>query len=1010
MIFNYLHTRLFYLVLGLLCMTITSNLTIAQTFNFQFFNVQEGLPQSKVNAIFQDSRGFLWIATAGGGICKFDGKNFTQYSSKDGIAGDIITDITEDKDANIWFTSTWGGVTKFDGRKFTIYNKYENNTEINGQESIYTDSKGTIYITNDKNLYYYSNGIFKKISTNISNNIKAPISQIVEDSKGNLWISTIEGLLYLNGTDTLLITEKDGLPSNFITYVHEDIDGNYIIGTHRSGVVKLLRGSIDNKRQFVFNPININPNIVVTSIKTDRDKNTLIATANDGLYAIDVDGEIIHITKENGLPTNNLTHLFKDKSGNLWIGTNGHGLVKLGNKAFTYFDNVNGLNNSSIFGIVVDQNNIWVATGDEGVFRYDGKTVTHFNASNGMGGNEVRAIVKDKNNAIWFATNNGLTKYENNKFSTYTTANGLPTNKIRSLMFDKNQNLWIGTSGGGLSVLKENKFINYTEKDGLTHNYIHSILEDNKGNIWLGTGNGINRFSNGQFHNYIGSTNICNTYIGSITEDDFGNIWFGTDRCVVKYDGVDFKSITTNQGLSSNTIYLLLNDGNKNIWVGTNNGVNKISLNSYGQIEQIKNYGLFEGFKGIECNSRAVYKDEKNNIWFGTIKGLIKYNPKEDRTNVFQPTARIDNIKLFLEDVNWGNVTKDFEPWTNLPKKLVLKHNQNHVTFEYSAINLTNPEYVQYSFKLEPFDKDWYKNTKKTSVTYSNLPPGEYKFLLKARNNDGIWTNEPISYSFTIETPFWQTWWFYLLAFIGLVYLFIQLSSIKERRQRKISLELERKVRERTMLIEQQRDEKEILLKEIHHRVKNNMQVINSLLSLQSNYTDDEKSLALFEEAKNRIRSMALIHEKMYQTGDLANIDFQDYIVSLTNDLIATYSINCDIFLDIKIVDHTKFDIDTIIPLGLLINEIISNTLKYGFIGKDKGIISVYLDKNENDKFVLKIGDNGIGMSRDRFEGDSESLGIELIKVFTEQLDGEIKLLDNKTGTTYELTFQKRKK
>ncbi|HRP61599.1 MAG TPA: sensor histidine kinase, partial [Vicingus sp.] len=117
-----------------------------------------------------------------------------------------------------------------------------------------------------------------------------------------------------------------------------------------------------------------------------------------------------------------------------------------------------------------------------------------------------------------------------------------------------------------------------------------------------------------------------------------------------------------------------------------------------------------------------------------------------------------------------------------------------------------------------------------------------------------------------------------------------------------------------------------------------------------------------------------------------------------------------DIFLDIKIVDHTKFDIDTIIPLGLLINEIISNTLKYGFIGKDKGIISVYLSKNENDKFVLKIGDNGIGMSRDRFEGDSESLGIELIKVFTEQLDGEIKLLDNKTGTTYELTFQKRKK
>jgi two-component sensor histidine kinase/ligand-binding sensor domain-containing protein len=985
------------------------NNSFAQTYNFQYFSVQEGLPQSKVNSIFQDSRGFLWIATAGGGICKFDGKNFKQYSSKDGIAGDIITDITEDKDNNIWFTSTWGGVTKFDGRKFTIYNKGENNSEIKGQELIFTSSKGIIYISNETELRYYKGGIFKNVSPDIQKYITSSVSDIIEDSKGNLLISTIEGLVYMNGSDTILITDKDGLPSSFITTVHEDIDGNYIIGTHRSGVIKLLKGSIDNKKQFEFHPIAINPNIVVTSIITDRDKNTLIATANDGLYSIDGDNNITHITKENGLPTNNLTQLFKDKSGNLWIGTNGHGLVKLGNKAFTYFDNVKGLNTSSIFGIVVDQNNIWVATGDEGIYRYDGKTLTHINSSNGLGGNEVRAIVKDKKGTIWFATNNGLTKYENNKFSTFTIANGLPTNRIRSLLVDKEQNLWIGTSGGGLSVMKDNKFTNYHTSDGLTHEFIHSILQDKKGNIWLGTGNGINRFTEGKFVNYLNSTNICNTYIGSIAEDDFGNIWFGTDRCVVKYDGVDFKSITTDQGLSSNTVYLVLNDENKNIWVGTNNGVDKISLNSYGQIEQIKNYGLYEGFKGIECNSRAVYKDDKNNIWFGTIKGLIKYNPKEDRTNVFQPTVRIENIKLFLEDVNWGNVTKDFEPWTNLPKDLILKHSENHITFEYSAINLTNPEYVQYSFKLEPFDKDWYKNTKKTSVTYSNLPPGDYTFYIKARNNDGVWTNEPLTYSFTIETPFWQAWWFYLVAFIGVSYLLIKISSIKERRQRKISMELERKVRERTILIEQQRDEKEILLKEIHHRVKNNLQVINSLLSLQSNYTNDEKSLALFEEAKNRIRSMALIHEKMYQSGDLAHIDFQDYIVSLTNDLISTYSLNCDIFLDIKIDDHIKFDIDTIIPLGLLINEIVSNTLKYGFVGRDKGIITIHLTKLDEDNFTLKAGDNGIGMSKETFEGNSSTLGVELIKVFTEQLDGDIKLIEEK-GTVYELTFSRRKR
>ena len=984
---------------------ITANTASAQSYNFQFFNVQEGLPQSKVNAIFQDSRGFLWIGTAGGGICKFDGKNFTQYSSKNGIAGDIITDITEDKDHNIWFTTSWGGVTKFDGRKFTVYNNDKSSSLIDGNEIIFCDSKGRIWIVEGANIKIFKDGVFESIKPSFQKYIHSTVSDIYEDSKQNIWISTQSGIVFCNATDTIEINEQHGLPSNFITIVHEDVEGNYIIGTHRSGVIKLLKGSIDNRKQFEFESTQIPLMVVVTSITTDRDKNTVIATSNDGLYFINQDDKINHISKINGLETNNLSALLKDKSGNLWIGTNGFGLAKLGNTAFTYYDKIEGLNSATIFSILTTKNAIWVATGDEGVFKYENNTITNYNSSNGMGGNEVRSIVKDQKGTLWFATNKGLTKFENNKFTTFTTKNGLPINQIRTLMIDKNQNLWIGTSGGGLSVYAAGVFTNYGEKEGLIHSFVHSLLEDDKGNIWIGTGRGIHKITKNVISNYSNSAGICNSYIGSITKDNLGNIWFGTDRCVVKYDGLDFKSITTENGLSSNTIYFVFNDKNKSIWVGTNNGVDKVSLDSYGQVESIKNYGFHEGFKGIECNSRAVYQDENGNIWFGTIKGLIKYNPKEDRSNVFQPTVKIDNIKLFLEDVNWSKYSKITEPWTNLPKVLDLDYNDNHLTFEYSALNLTNPEYVQYSFKLEPFDKDWFKSTTKTWVTYSNLPSGDYTFFLKARNNDGVWTNEPATYSFTIKTPFWKTWWFYLATFVGIIYLLIKISSIRERRQLKISRELERKVRERTLLIEQQRDEKEILLKEIHHRVKNNLQVINSLLSLQSNYTDDEKSLALFNEAKNRIRSMALIHEKMYQSGDLAHIDFQDYIMALTNDLIATYSINCDIFLDIKI-DPIKFSIDTIIPLGLLINEIISNTLKYAFVNRNKGIIKIHLSKLDNNKFVLIAGDNGVGMPKEIFEGESTSLGVELIKIFTEQLDGEIKQLETE-GTIYELVFTK---
>lgn len=979
--------------------------TSAQTYNFQFFNVQEGLPQSKVNAIFQDSRGFLWIGTAGGGICKFNGENFTPYFSKDGIAGDIITDITEDKDNNLWFTASWGGVTKFDGRKFTVYNSDNSNTNIDGNDVIYCDTQGRIWIAEGSDIKIFKNGIFNTINKSLQEKIKGSVTTIIEDSKHNLWFTTSNGIIFITETDTLEITTENGLPTNNITTIHEDTEGDFIIGTHHGGVIKLLKGSINNRKQFEFQTFDINPTVIVTAITTDRDKNTVIASSNNGMYFINQNNIITHVSRENGLETNNLSTLLKDKSGNLWIGTNGYGLAKLGNTAFTYFDNIEGLNYSNIFGILVDKSDVWVITGGDGVFKFDGKNVINYTTINGLGGNEVRSIVKDNKGAIWLATNGGLTKYDGNKFTNYTIKNGLPIDQIRSLMIDKNQNLWIGTSGGGLCLMKDGKFTNYGIEQGLSHLYVHSLFEDDKGTIWFGTGNGIHKIKDNIVTNYTNNKGICNSYISSITQDHKGNIWFGTDRCVVKYDGVDFKSMTTENGLSSNTIYFVTNDRNKNIWVGTNNGVDKIALNSYGQVESIKNYGINEGFKGIECNSRAVFQDDKNNLWFGTIKGLIKYNPKEDRLNVFQPIVSIDNVKLFLENVDWNKFSYRFKPWSNLPENLELDYNKNHVTFEYSALNLSNPQYVQYSFKLEPFDNDWFNSTTKTSVTYSNLPPGEYTFYVKARNNDGVWTNEPTTFSFTIKTPFWKTWWFYLVTIVGVIYLLFKISSIRERRQRKISRELERKVRERTLLIEQQRDEKEILLKEIHHRVKNNLQVINSLLSLQSNYTTDEKSLALFDEAKNRIRSMALIHEKMYQSGDLAHIDFQDYIMALTNDLISTYSINCDIFLDIKI-DPIKFSIDTIIPLGLLINEIISNTLKYAFVNRNKGVIKIHLTKLGDNKFVLIAGDNGIGMPKEIFEGESTSLGVELIKIFTEQLDGEIKQLETE-GTVYELVFTK---
>jgi ligand-binding sensor domain-containing protein/two-component sensor histidine kinase len=980
----------------------------SQNFDFKHYNVEDGLSQSQVNAIFQDSRGYLWIGTSGGGVCQFDGITFTQYTEKNGLSGDIVTSIAEDNDGNIWFTSSLGGITKFNGRKFTIYTENDGLHANSGHQSLFVNKNNEVWIGSNFGLVVYSNGQFRSNSKNSVFNTR--IYQISSDSENNILMATNNGLIIINEKDTTLIDSSNGLPSNFITCINEDEDGNYLIGTKENGAVKLLKGSIDDKLQLEFEQLPLPTNLSISSIVADNDKEIWFATEKHGAYLLHEDKSVTHITKENGLKNNALTKIYQDRSGNLWIGTSGSGLVKLGTKAFTYYDNIEGLNSSAIFSIIKDKkSNLWVSTGDDGIYKYNGKEVIHFDEKTGVAGKSVRSSIIDNEDNLWFATNKGLVKYNNGNFSTYTIANGLPSNEIKTLLFDSKNRLWIGTNGQGLSIYEDNKFTNYTKENGdLSHNYIHSLYEDSKGNIWIGTGDGVNKYANNKFTSYENSSGFCNNYIGSITEDKYGKIWFGTDRCIVRYDGVDFKPITIKEGLSSNVIYLLHCDKRGNVWVGTNKGLDKITLNSYGQINTIKNYAAPEGFKGIECNSRAIYEDKNGSLWIGTVSGLIRYNPKEDKSNVFEPIIHLNKVKLFFEDVNWLKYTKNYEEWNSLPSGLTLDYNENHLTFEFSGINLTHPEYVQYSFKLEPIDKDWFPSTKKTSATYSNLAPGKYKFQVKARNNEGIWTQEAASFDFTIAAPFWQTWWFYLLIALSISYLLFKITTYKEKRQIEISKELEKKVRERTILIEKQRDEKEVLLKEIHHRVKNNLQVINSLLSIQSSYTDDPKSLALFDEAKNRIRSMALIHEKMYQTGDLAHIDFQDYIMALTNDLISTYSINCEIFLDIKI-DDVKFDIDTIIPIGLLLNEIISNTLKYAFIDRAKGRIIMHLTQVDDNSFTLIAGDDGIGMESHLLDQEDVSLGMELIKIFVEQLDGTIKRLEQK-GTVYQIDFKSRKK
>lgn len=274
----------------------------------------------------------------------------------------------------------------------------------------------------------------------------------------------------------------------------------------------------------------------------------------------------------------------------------------------------------------------------------------------------------------------------------------------------------------------------FTTKDGLADDIVRSIVEDKKGNLWFGVyGEGIVRYTP--------------TYL---TLEKTG----GNDES----DG-SFLEFSSKNGLCDDTVVSMSLDDDDNLWIGTEKGISRLNIKQFDETGRVefKNYGREEGFTGIECIHNSMCQDSKGNMWFGTLRGAIQYNPRDDRPNQLEPLTRITNLRLFFKDVDWSTYADKFGS-NGLPVGLKLPYNRNHIIFDFMGISLSNPNKVRYQYKLEGFDTVWSPVHKETHATYSNLPPGKYTFNVKACNGDGVWNKEPVNFSFEITPPFWRKW------------------------------------------------------------------------------------------------------------------------------------------------------------------------------------------------------------------------------------------------------------
>lgn len=1024
-------------LVGITVLTPINKLSYAQSKNLIFnnINIEQGISQSTIEAIFQDSEGYIWLGT-NDGLNRYNGYEFKIYNYEEyqnSISHNGITDITEDKYGNIW-VNTVSGVNKINKKT----EKISNYTEINGK--IKEDSTTEIIVTKDNNIL----------------------------------VGTYEGLNIYNAKEDrfdIILEQKDGILSSCIYSIDEDINGNIWIGTEL-GLNKLSK---DFKVLETYTSESEIYNIFCD------DENGFVWAGSDssGLLKIDtktkeVKQYINNIEDLNSLPANQVGAIIRDSKGNLWVGTtNGLARYNEKNDSFDVYKNKvydkNSLVYNDVRSIIEDREGVlWVGT-YSGISIFDTESsIKYYNAGLDDGyllsENMVHGIYEDDEGYLWVGSRIkgvNIIDRENNTSKSINMENNnvIQSNSINDITVYKDF-IFVATDAGVLKInKKENTIQNYNLEDGLIGENVKDIFVCDKNYLWIGSTNGLNLLDiesdkiidmtdyvdEGSYVRYVyqgqdGSyyigflrdgglgiiepnsketkyyknipndkTSISSNRIRYINEDSKGNIWIGTSYGLNKYDPKTkvFKRYTTSDGIANNTIYGVLVDDNDNIWVSTNKGISQIDTKN----NTVNNLSVTDGLQGNEFNGNAAFKSKSGELFFGGINGLNAFYPEDVNSINNKSKVIFDGFKVNDKDYLDINGLKFDNNTENIKIKFftpVYSSNKN-ISYEYELIGSNSSK----------------ATTKENYVIYNDLLPGKYTFKVRAVDSRGdISDSETIEFS--IKYPFWMS---PIACFIYLVIVILFIINNKYKLKY-----LDRLVKLRTKELEEQMIKNEELynnnikieenknkyLVNLSHELRTPLNVISSTnqllleLSKKDNIKSDKLAYYIDISERNCNRLLNLVNNildntklqsKMY-TLNLKEVDII-YLVEETSLTLTDYikSKSIELIIDPEVEEKVILCDDYEIERCIV--NLVSNAAKFTPEG---GNITITI-KDLDDKVMISVLDTGVGIEEkyhktifDRFNqvDNDESkggsgLGLSITSKIVELHKGEI-YVESKVG------------
>lgn len=953
----------------------------------------DSLADNRISTIYQDSTGEVWIGTFGGGLHRRlepaadGGERFARYvhDAEDpaSLAHDVVTDLYEDDHGELWI-GTGGGLSRLQRADGTF--RHITAKGADGEPTLGADA------------------------------IPANQRPILEDRDCNLWVVTAAGLTRIDptrGASKHYTADPDAPLGGPVSELFEDSHGNLWVATFGGGV-------------FVY----------------DR--------KHDDFYQFTLDP-----ADPQSLSSNIVTNVFEDRSGIVWFATGNGGAASYSPSKHRFSQirlspsNPRGLTDSKVVSILQDdEGSLWVGTIEGGAHRFDRRrdeVVEHYSLLPGsprnLGNNSVRAIYQDRAGRLWIGTQGaGFHRIDRETgavarsyASDPNDPASLSNNVIASLFEDSRGDFWVGTNFGLNRFDPDTgtfeRFVNDPrDPTSLPHNFARFVYEGPSGTLWVGTGGGFARFDRESetFTTYARAddpTSLANDNVMDLLEDGEGGIWVATyggglDHCSI--ETAECAHFTTADGLPTDSLYSLIPDAEGNLWVSSNQGISRFDPRT----RTVHNYDASDGLGGNEFNGRAFFAADDGELFFGGMHGVTSFYPDRTKDSDYLPPIVITAFRRF-------DVVERFDRAVHLIDRIELGHRDDFFSFEFAALDFTNPDKTRYAYMLEGFDEDWVYSGTRRYASYTNLDGGTYTFRVKGTNVDGLWNEMERGVQVVVVPPPWQTWWaytLYVLLAAGLALAYMRYRTRKhqeELRGAREEADAQRLLANRLQQIDRMKDE---FLANTSHELRTPLNgIIGIAESLHDGATGPlpqttRANLSMIASSGRRLSrlvddildfSKLKTRELELRRGVVGMREITEIVIALSRPLLAERKLSLvnQVPADLPLVDGDEN------RLQQVMHNLIGNAIKF----TPSGTITVR-GREIDGQVEISVADTGVGIPEARrsriFESFEQAdastareyggtgLGLTITRQLVELHGGEIRLESTEgEGSTFSFTL-----